>query len=59
MWQKKPELSNRVDLTSHHSCVTLGESLVSSGPSSSLLQNGHNHKTVNIEPSPWHTMGTP
>ena len=48
MWQKKPELRNQVDLTSHHSCVTLGESLASSGTWSSLLQNGHNHKTVNI-----------
>ena len=37
MWQKKPELRNQVDLTSDHSCVTLGESLASSGPWSSLL----------------------
>lgn len=44
MWQKKPELSNQVDLTSHHSCVTLGESLALLWAFALLLQNGHNHK---------------
>ena len=43
MWQKKPQLRNQVDLTSHHSYVTLGESLASSGPWSAideLVPNG-------------------
>lgn len=48
MWQKEPELRNQVDLASHHSRVTLGKSLASSGPQSSPPQNGRNHKSLNI-----------
>lgn len=38
--EKEPEPRNQVDLAFHHSFVTLGKSLDSSGPLSSLLQNG-------------------